>query len=80
MKAIVSVAVICVLMLARTYGQGGDLNCPVTESWLKAQSQKEKGKMALAKTNATTTATAITGPQDLVILFVDYLIKINADV
>ncbi len=37
---------------------------------MNAQSQKQKGKTALSKTNTTTAA--VTGPQDLVILFVDY--------
>ena len=50
----------------QAYGQ--DINCPVTESWLKTQ--KQKGRTALLKTTASTAA--ITGPQDLVILFVDY--------
>ena len=37
---------------------------------MKAQSQKQKAKKALSKTKTTTAA--VTGPQDLVILFVDY--------
>jgi M6 family metalloprotease-like protein len=56
------------MLFSQAYGQ--DINCPVTESWMKAKSQKQRGKTALTKKNASTEA--ITGPQDLVILFVDY--------
>jgi tetratricopeptide (TPR) repeat protein len=70
MKAIIFTILVCTLLSVQAYGQEGDLNCPVTQSWLKAQGQNQKGKTGLSKTNATTTA--ITGPQDLVVLFVDY--------
>jgi hypothetical protein len=68
MRNRIFIPLISVFLYLHVYGQ--DINCPVTESYMKAHIQKQNGTMGLSKTSAATTA--ITGPQDLVILFVDY--------
>jgi M6 family metalloprotease-like protein len=66
MKTNILFLLVCIVLSMQAYGQ--DYNCPVTASYMKAQ--KQKGGTALSKTTASTAA--ITGPQDLVVLFVDY--------
>ncbi len=75
MKTNIVGVLVCTILFVQAYGQEGEFNCPVTQSWAKARSQNQKGKTTLSKTGTTTDA--ITGPQDLVVLFVDFRIESN---